>query len=90
MGIKETVGRRILVARAEQRMTQVRLAELVGTDQRYISKLEMGAVNVGVETLERVAAALQKPMAYFFLAFEQAEVPKAQSPAARAKKRKAA
>ncbi len=89
MDTKRTVAKRIKLARIERDLNQAQLAELLGTSQTYVTKLESGKVNIGVETVARLATVLNKPINYFFETFEE-PLPKGESPGARAKKRKAA
>ncbi len=92
MDTKRVVGKRIKLARIERELNQFQLAELIGADQTYISKIEAGKVDIGIETLSRIAHALGKPEGDFFKDFEEvaAERPFGESPGARARKRKAA
>jgi DNA-binding XRE family transcriptional regulator len=48
----------VLSARAKAGLSQKELSELTGIDQSDISKIERGAANPSVATLERIAAAL--------------------------------
>ena len=66
MDIKQTVARRIRMARAERGVNQAELGDLLQVNQKLVSRLESERVNIGVETLERIAHALQKPITYFF------------------------
>lgn len=70
MTLKETISRRIRVARVERGLNQSDLAELLGITPQGVTKLESGKIDVRVETLSRVAEALHKPIAYFFEEFE--------------------
>jgi HTH-type transcriptional regulator / antitoxin HipB len=70
MDIKQIVARRIKVARAERGLNQADLGELMHVNQKLISRFESGRVNIGIETLQRIAAALQKPLTYFLEPFE--------------------
>lgn len=92
MDTNNLIAKRIRVARAERDFNQADLAERLGLTPQAITKLESGRIDMRVGTLERIAAALGKPMSYFFEPFpeEIAIRPKAESPAARAKKKKAA
>ncbi len=53
------IGSRIQFYRTEKRMTQEQLSELVGTSQKYISRIETGYHNVKLETIAAIAKALQ-------------------------------
>lgn len=52
------VGQIILDARKKERMTQAVLAQKVGTDKTYISRIEKGAVEPGVGLFFRIMNAL--------------------------------
>lgn len=53
-------------ARAEKGISQKQLAKLSGIDQSDISKIERGIANPSVETLERLAKALDRKLAISF------------------------
>ena len=52
------VGQLIYDARKQERMTQAQLAEKVGTDKSYISRIEKGAIEPGVGLFFRIIDAL--------------------------------
>lgn len=52
------VGQLICDARKQERMTQAQLAEKVGTDKSYISRIEKGAIEPGVGLFFRIIDAL--------------------------------
>jgi len=52
------IGSEITWLRNESGLTQKQLAELTGIDQSDLSKIERGAANPSVATLERIAKAL--------------------------------
>lgn len=52
--------REIIRLRIEKGLTQMQLAELVGTKQSAISRLENGSCNPSIEFLSKVAHALGK------------------------------
>ena len=59
MNLKERVGQAIARHRRGKNLTQGQLAKAAGLAQPYISEIERGiAANTGIETLERVARAL--------------------------------
>ena len=59
-------GRRLRKARQERMLTQAELARLVGCKQTLISYYETGRVRaVPLDTLERLASVLGKPISYF-------------------------
>lgn len=52
------VGQLISDARKQERMTQAELAENVGTNKSYISRIEKGAIEPGVGLFFRIIDAL--------------------------------
>lgn len=52
------VGQLICDTRKQERMTQAQLAEKVGTDKSYISRIEKGAIEPGVGLFFRIIDAL--------------------------------
>lgn len=85
MNHRQTIGKNIELARTVLGWSQTRLAEQVGVEQTYVSKLEKGKVNVSIDTLERFSIALRKPLAYFFQEIDVAEVQVKKAPARRRK-----
>jgi transcriptional regulator with XRE-family HTH domain len=59
-------GKKIKLARVEQDLTQRQLAELIKGKQKSVSMYETGTAMPSLETLEKIAKALKKPIAYFF------------------------
>ncbi|MBE6964902.1 MAG: helix-turn-helix transcriptional regulator [Ruminococcaceae bacterium] len=53
------IGSRIQAYRNEKKMTQEELSELVGTSQKYISRIEVGYHSMKLETVVAIANALQ-------------------------------
>lgn len=49
----------VKVERMRQNLSQAELAELVGVHEKYISKIESGKQNVTIQTLNRIAQALE-------------------------------
>lgn len=74
--MKHIVSKRIKVARAEQDLSQADLAEMLHLSPQNIAKWESGEINIGVDSLERIALALEKPIEWFFLPFEKNAVAK--------------
>jgi DNA-binding XRE family transcriptional regulator len=68
---KEALAQRVGIAvktlRKERKITQQRLAILMGTARSYISKLESGHVVPSLQTLERATSALSIDLAELFL-----------------------
>lgn len=64
------VGQLILEARKQESMTQAELAEKIGTNKSYISRIEKGQIEPGASTFLRIIGALGlrfeivKPMTY--------------------------
>lgn len=79
LNIKKVVAKRIKLARVERDMRQSDLAEQLQVVTSYVSQIESGKINVGIETLENIASALHKPMSYFLEPFEEDENPKEKS-----------
>ena len=52
----------IIMARKEKKLTQKGLAELVGTKQSNISRLESGNYNPSLDFLQKVAGAMGKKL----------------------------
>jgi len=52
----------IIMARREKNLTQKGLAELIGTKQSNISRLESGNYNPSLEFLQKVATAMGKKL----------------------------
>lgn len=50
----------IIDARIKNHLTQKQLAELAGTDQARISRLEKGSLNPSLDFLKKIASALGK------------------------------
>ena len=54
----QKIGTRIQAYRTEKRMTQEELSEIVGTSQKYISRIEMGYHSTKLETIAAIDKAL--------------------------------
>jgi transcriptional regulator with XRE-family HTH domain len=61
-----TLGKRIRQLRRKHGFTQETLAELVGTSQGHLGKIERGEVQVGTELLQKLADALVVDIVNFF------------------------
>lgn len=66
MDIKVAYGEKIKAIRKSQNISQEKLAELAELDRTYISDIENGKRNVSIETVFKIAKALDKPMVSFF------------------------
>lgn len=58
MNTKELLGLKVKEFRKQRKITQEKLAEIIGVDNGYISKLEVGQNFPSINTLERIADAL--------------------------------
>lgn len=65
--VKSDLGKQIRQARMSKRITQSKLAELVGCNQEYISRLENGLVNTTIEYLIHIANVLDQDLNCSFL-----------------------
>ena len=54
------IKRALILTRKEQNLTQKQLAEMVGTKQSNIARLESGSYNPTIEFLQKIANALGK------------------------------
>ncbi len=59
------LGKRILVAREEKKMSQEQLANAIGCSQSALSNYEKGKRQIYLSQLEKVAETLEKPLNYF-------------------------
>jgi transcriptional regulator with XRE-family HTH domain len=64
--IRMRVGRTVRRLRLSRGMSQERLAELVGNSGKHIGQIERGEVNVGLDVLSSIAAALSADVADLF------------------------
>jgi len=60
------MGKAVRAAREETGLLQGELAKMVGRRQATISDIEHGKKEMGLSTLVLIAAALKKPITYFF------------------------
>ena len=58
MVIREYIGKRIAELRKERKLSQVDLAIKTGLDKGHIARIELGRYSVGVDTLQKIADAL--------------------------------
>ena len=59
-------GRRVRAIREDRRLSQEQLAEIAGIHRTYISSVERGQRNIGLDNILTLAAALQVPVADLF------------------------
>lgn len=65
--IELKVALEIAKAREAEQMTQEELAEALKTKQQTVSRIERGAQNVTIETLDRIAKALGRDLQVRFV-----------------------
>lgn len=66
MFTKEQLGAKIKQIRKNKKITQEKLAEMIDVDFGYISKLEVGQNYPSLQTLNKIAAALDVNISEFF------------------------
>jgi len=66
MNQKQTIGLQIKKARKEKKLSQLKLSEIVNISRMMISRYETGSNNIPLRQLQKIANALEKPIAYFF------------------------
>jgi transcriptional regulator with XRE-family HTH domain len=71
MDLKQHIGLRVRAARQRLGLTQEQLAEKVDKAVETISNIERGHAHTGLETLEKLGAALGVPLRDFFEEFEE-------------------
>ncbi|MFW3459722.1 helix-turn-helix transcriptional regulator [Streptomyces microflavus] len=59
---RRTLGDRIRLARLSRHLSQERLGELSGQDRQTINRIEQGHVSTRIDTLFRIARALDVPL----------------------------
>ena len=67
------VGRRLQLARREQRMSQERLGKCVGVTFQQIQKYERGVNGIRASRLYALACCLSVPVGYFFEGLEEGD-----------------
>jgi len=66
MNTKELLGLKVKEFRKKRKLTQEKLSELIGVDNGYISKLEVGQNFPSLGTLEKIADVLEVNLSDFF------------------------
>jgi transcriptional regulator with XRE-family HTH domain len=66
MDVKVAYGRKVREIRKRKAVSQESLADLAGLDRTYISDIENGKRNVSIETIFKIADALETPVVEFF------------------------
>ena len=56
--VPKKVGEQIVVFRNQKKLTQTKLAEMVGKDRQYLYKIEKGKVTPSITTLAIISKAL--------------------------------
>jgi len=69
--IEERFGERLRQVRTIAQISQEKLADLAGLHRTYISSVERGGRNVTIETVEKLAKALNVSMAELMPDFEK-------------------
>lgn len=64
--IAKAVGQRIRNYRTQKGLSQEKLAELSGCHPTYIGQVERGEKNATLESIEKIAAALELPLEKLF------------------------
>lgn len=64
--IDEHVGKRIRLLRGLRKLSQVKLAEVLGITSQQVQKYERGANRVGAGRLYEIAQCLNVPVGFFF------------------------
>lgn len=64
--LSKLVGQRIRNYRTQQKLSQERLAELSGCHPTYIGQVERGEKNATLESIEKIASALNLPLSQLF------------------------
>ncbi len=62
LGVVYDIKRQLIKLRHEKGLSQKDLAEIIGTRQSAISRLESDAYNPSIELLDRIAKALDKKL----------------------------
>jgi len=66
MDVKVEYGKKVREIRKREGVSQESLADLAGLDRTYISDIENGKRNVSIETIFKIADALETPVVEFF------------------------
>lgn len=64
--ISKLIGQRIRNYRTHQKLSQEKLAELSGCHTTYIGQVERGEKNATLESIEKIASALNIPLSQLF------------------------
>lgn len=72
--ISKLIGQRIRNYRTQQKLSQEKLAELSGCHPTYIGQIERGEKNATLESIEKIASALNIPLARLFEKLDDGEI----------------
>lgn len=72
--ISKLIGQRIRNYRSQQKLSQEKLAELSGCHPTYIGQVERGEKNATLESIEKIASALNVPLSQLFEKLGDGEV----------------
>lgn len=64
--IIKLIGQRLRNYRTQQKLSQEKLAELSGCHPTYIGQIERGEKNATIESIAKIAAALELPLTKLF------------------------
>lgn len=65
--IKRKIGLKISAIRRENGLSQIKLAELCDLNFNYVSRIELGNANFTIDTLIKIAKALNCSVCEFFI-----------------------
>ena len=65
MDVKAEYGKKVREIRNSKKVSQEKLAELADLDRTYVSDIENGKRNVSIETIFKIAEALNTPVVEF-------------------------
>lgn len=72
--IKYTIGQRIKKYRNQKNLSQEQLSELADCHPTYIGQLERGEKNATLETIQKIALALNIPLSQLFEKIEETDI----------------
>lgn len=73
MDVRQKIGRTICELRKSRGVTQTQICEYSGLSQKYVSDIENGKRNLGIDTVVMLANFFDMSLGDFFLLVEQAE-----------------
>ncbi len=71
--LSKLIGQRIRNYRTQQKLSQEKLAELSGCHPTYIGQVERGEKNATLESIEKIASALNIPLSQLFEKLDERE-----------------